>query len=97
MHFGMIRYKRRTAESAERHSRNQPKKKSLDHELRELYELHEYNPLSVIPAKAGIHFRAMSYPNTFKEITTEIQKTNSEQCSATTKEEKVTGTSDNRQ
>jgi hypothetical protein len=51
----------------------------LDHELRELDELHEYTLLSVIPAKAGIHFMTTSYPNVFKKITTEIQEINSEQ------------------
>jgi hypothetical protein len=43
------------------------RRKSLDHELRELYE---YNLLSVISAKAVIHLRTMGYAETFLKITT---------------------------
>jgi hypothetical protein len=51
-------------------------RRSLDHELD---ELHEHTLLSVISAKAGIHFRTMSSPTAFKKITTEIQEIDSEQ------------------
>jgi hypothetical protein len=38
-----------------------------------LHELHEYTLLSVIPAKAGIHFMTMSYMSALPKITTRIR------------------------